>query len=169
MAHGVEFDENAVAVAHSGIVAEGFSPQLQVIQGDAWDLANNESKLFDAVKKLGPFDLVYSYAVVDGGSGFPEAIREKADEQTKSLPEEESYKEYSNLVLKGLYGFYAGVDKLLSKDGIQLHTAIGDRGTISYMDYRFADANLIRKINESIVDNDVRQIAIPAGSIKPLV
>lgn len=72
---GIEIDKTKVAVAQSGVLSENGEPQEQVIQGDIGDLTDDASDLYKKFEQFGPFDIIYSHAVFNGGSGIEEAIR----------------------------------------------------------------------------------------------
>ncbi len=71
---GIEVNKNKVDTAHSGILSEDGKPQDQVILGDIGDLADNTSELYKKMVASGPFDIIYSWAVFNGGSGIEKAI-----------------------------------------------------------------------------------------------
>ncbi|MEK7540906.1 MAG: class I SAM-dependent methyltransferase [Patescibacteria group bacterium] len=71
---GIEIDKAKVAVAHSGVLSEKSEPQEQVIHGDIGDLTDEASDLYKKLEQSGPFDIIYSHAVFNGGSGIEGAI-----------------------------------------------------------------------------------------------
>jgi hypothetical protein len=71
---GIEYDQLKVLAAHSGIFSESKSPQMQVIGGDIFELTGSDSDLYKKINECGPFDIVYSRAVFNRGSGIEEAI-----------------------------------------------------------------------------------------------
>jgi hypothetical protein len=71
---GVEYHPFKVLVAHSGICSDSGKPQEQVIQGDIASLTDKNSALFRELEQKGPFDLIYSFAVFNGGSGLDDSI-----------------------------------------------------------------------------------------------
>lgn len=105
-ATGVEDSIISVKIAHSGALAEAGRPQNQVIQGDAWDIGNPNSLLYKKLQERGPFDMVYSHAVLNGGSGFPES------QKSQTIGKEK---------------FNLGLDQLITEDGIQFHTGCEDQ------------------------------------------
>ncbi|MSU55471.1 MAG: class I SAM-dependent methyltransferase [Candidatus Taylorbacteria bacterium] len=162
---GVEYSKEKVDIAHSGVQAESHQPQMQVIQGDAWDLADSQAALYKEIEQHGPYDMIYSYAVLNGGSGFVEGKWDKYVDQ----------KEYDNEVIKGFAKFFQGVDGLLGQGGIQLHDNVSDKGRVVPYPYhgseRFyymeADPNLVASIKENIVavlNDDEGSIAFVKGS-----
>lgn len=71
---GIEYDEVKVLIAKSGILSRSGKPQLQVIQGDISDIAKKESDLMKLIAENGPFDVIYSYAVLNYGSGIEKSL-----------------------------------------------------------------------------------------------
>jgi len=63
-AYGIDSDQKAAMFARSGLFAENLKPQRQLIEGDIRTLINPASALNEKVKKLGPFDMVYSRTVL---------------------------------------------------------------------------------------------------------
>ncbi len=110
-AYGIERDGRAVAIAHSGIVAEDMRPQTQVIEGQLLDLRDGNSDLYKGIKEKGPFDVIFSRAVFNSGSGFPEAFTRLA--QKENCDENILWQEW-----------FTGMEGLLSKEGFHLHTDV---------------------------------------------
>ncbi len=106
-AYGVEIDTDKVKIAHSGLLSEELEPQNQVIQGNLWDIQNINSALYKTLQQYGPFDVIYSSAVINGGSGFPEEAKEHGGEVAWAK-------------------FITGLDALAEKDGIIIHSNAED-------------------------------------------
>lgn len=67
---GIEYDFELVSAAHAGIFSEDHLPQTQVIHGDIGDLTDMDSDLYKTLQSKGPFDVIFSKAVFNGGSGY---------------------------------------------------------------------------------------------------
>ncbi|MBU1126477.1 hypothetical protein KJ758_02600 [Patescibacteria group bacterium] len=105
-AYGIEYDELAVLIAHSGILSRDGKPQTQLLSGNIGDLSLEQSELIEKLQKLGPFDTIMSHAVFNTGSGIEDAIHFIDDPQ-----------EMIDMLWKN-------INDLLDEDGIQLHTNV---------------------------------------------
>ncbi|MBI4250813.1 class I SAM-dependent methyltransferase [Candidatus Uhrbacteria bacterium] len=88
-AYGIEYDRKAAAFARSGLFAENLKPQRQLIEGDIRRLMNQASPLFEEIKKIGPFDMIYSRTVLPyiGLHGLPGWHRLFAQLDTLTKPQ----------------------------------------------------------------------------------
>lgn len=69
-AYGIEYDWELIGFAKNGTFAEDGKPQEQVIRGDVAKLADDSSDLFKTIEEKGPFDLIFSRALFNDGSGL---------------------------------------------------------------------------------------------------
>lgn len=109
-AYGIEYDEFEILLAQSGILSEDGSPQKQVIKGDIGDMTVESSPLLEKLQSIGPFDMIFSFAVFNYGSGIENAINNTSDE----VPEYEKGESKSVL-------FQNNCQHLLKSGGLQLH------------------------------------------------
>lgn len=95
-AYGIEYDPRVVALAHSGILAENLVPQTQVIEGNLWKLGDRESEFYKQISEKGPFDVIFSSAVFNDGSGFPEGAHHKYSGKYPKYFEEKNRGEFTS-------------------------------------------------------------------------
>lgn len=126
---GIEYDPELVAVAHTGLLAEDYSPQEQVLQGDAWELPLPSSRL---CQQLGSYDLLFTNNLFDIGSGG-EAPSTALESQIAVMHELAAAQRFSHhfdtMSFAGTEGerkmwfqlFMVGVEHLLVPGGKQLH------------------------------------------------
>jgi len=133
-ATGIEYSSISVKIAHSGALAEDGKPQNQVLQGDAWDIGNPNSTLYKQLQERGPFDMIYSYAVFNGGSGFPESKKRWGI---------------------GKENFSLGLDQLLSDDGMQFHAGCEEQDVylerlfrLKYVDGQNGYREAVKKLDD---------------------
>lgn len=110
---GIEYDKIKVITAHSGILAESGLPQDHVVQGDIGDLTNRSSRLYQIFLEHGPFDVIYSYAVFNSGSGIEGAIKNVIGQYDED--------KFGKLLINGL-------NNLLNEKGFCLHTRVDMNG-----------------------------------------
>ncbi len=109
-AYGIEFNERKIRLAHSGFLAKDFKPQMQMTQGDLWDLRDEQTELFQQMQTKGPFDLIFSTFLINIGSGLGESNPDKGE---LLLPRAEEW-----------FKFFSGTEKLLKPEGVNLHEGI---------------------------------------------
>ncbi|MBU0578228.1 hypothetical protein KJ742_04355 [Patescibacteria group bacterium] len=124
--YGVEIDKLKVAIAHSGILAKGQKPQTQVIEGNIGDIVKEEdTALFQRLKDLSPFDMVYSYRVFNHGSGLERELPFEQSAEIDTDPSKLIDLENFQTLMKRKF------DALLNENGLQLH--IGVNRNLEYL------------------------------------
>lgn len=112
---GIEYDKFKVLAAHSGFLSESGKTQEQVIHGDIHDLTDTSSDLFNTLQKLGPFDIIYSHAVFNIGSGIEAAVAKLQERRPDTGPYQRSA--FGELLTQNCM-------KLLSTQGFVLHNEV---------------------------------------------
>ena len=126
----MEIDKAKVIVAHSGILSESGESQEQVIEGDIGDLTNGISDLYKKLEQIGPFDIIYSHGVFNGGSGIEKAIGNYNSKHKLGRD------------IMGNFGqsLTGNLISLLNKDGFILHDLVDLREIFGPYGMRFSKA-----------------------------
>lgn len=123
--YGIEIDKYNVLIAHSGVMAENGEPQNQVIEGDVSELFDpNEGQLMQTLKKLGPFDVIFSKGVFNSGSGFSDSYAKRF--KANPLFPEDSH----------IQAFQKHCKDLNTDNGFQLHTGVDEYWMFPEKDWR---------------------------------
>jgi len=157
---GIEYDKEKVADAHRGAFAKDGKPQTQVIQGSIWELADSDSKPFQSVTKRGPFDLIYSKAVINIGSGFYESNPKKDPERRWSRNDPGEWDPIKRKAKEQEFELSLHLDKLMSVKGISFHShtdvPLGDIAQEAFVALSRARKNVDKKI----FDKDIKPILL---------
>lgn len=117
-AYGIEFGEDNIEIAHSGIMSENGEPQNQVIEGDITELIIQDSNLSRKIKEIGAFDVIFSNAVLNVGSGIELGFDKYAEHNHLEKRDGRTYEIIGRRLLIALNDF-------LNDNGFQVHENSG--------------------------------------------
>lgn len=116
IAVGIEYDKFKVLLARAGVFSE-HGPQNQVILGDLGDLTDEQSGLYKKIQDLGPFDVIFSEAVFNGGSGVEDSIHNRFEDRYKDDRLFGSVSQFAAALTENCM-------KILTPKGFCLHTVV---------------------------------------------